>query len=958
MAFTWFGTVAFRDLATTAVLIANLLAAPVFAARLTLPSAREPATVSCGQDTPAINPRAIPANVRVMTEAERSETEKLIEETQIREQGTLSSSFETEKKLRRILEVMEQTYGPSHPLTGFVYGELGRLLIDQERGREGSSYYLRARDVLWDSLGDTHCETHSASQSLMWSLKMQHRFTEALDAIDKQIHAQERRWGNSGQHQLESNRYERSELLKLVAPEERRQQNVVFADQFGTLPPMASILLAAGKLIEARQFDSATAILHGAWKEMRSATDEQPFLEPVLQLYALALSRQGKVAESEVYARLIADSENREEPPQIWSNWSSEAKLWSDYGRALLAEGQASRALKVLRRSCGSLSQLGYDEAALPLIYGGLDPRATGECRTQLARALWAVAQTEPPSARHAFLVEAFETMQPGLVSDATRALGRKAAVDFARTSGQATALEKVERLTREIEEASKALESGRDEAGFVKVDGPEAASLRASLEQRERFLRSEREKVAQSLLSELDQLKGFLAPEPLSVAELQRTSGRALLKPDELLLVPLIGEASERGLIFAISQQKSAWAEIGFTGREVADAVESLRVTLDPCKPGQTTCNDQMKQPFDFLGANGLYEALFGDAAISNLIGEADKLIIVPTGALTSLPPSILLTKPYRPDPTFDEAQQFRLAPWLIKSHSISILPGVAELKTIRTSRTQARKTGRFVAFAEPDYSGQGTTPRQAPVPPVPINRSGVPDPKIADQRSLIATLPPLPGSRLEAERLQAAFPAGKSTVKLYDAATERSLQKLSDVGELAQAEVILFATHGVVAGDNGLREAALVLTPTVPGVGTRDDGLLTSDEIITLSLDSKLLILSACNTALSPDDWAGVKHSELVRAFFQAGARSIIGSHWRIDDGTAPGLLEATIRAMRGPTAMGAAQALRHASLITLMGQNLSSYSPDSAEAEALAQRNAHPAYWAPFTLIGIPD
>ena len=122
----------------------------------------------------------------------------------------------------------------------------------------------------------------------------------------------------------------------------------------------------------------------------------------------------------------------------------------------------------------------------------------------------------------------------------------------------------------------------------------------------------------------------------------------------------------------------------------------------------------------------------------------------------------------------------------------------------------------------------------------------------------------------------------ASDDDVKLGAAATVTTVKSMP----LEQYRVIDFATHGLVAGEvNGLSEPALVLSlPDQPTA--EDDGLLTASRIAKLKLDADWAVLSACNTAAG--DRPGAEGlSGLARAFFYAGARSLLVSHWPVEFG-----------------------------------------------------------------------
>ena len=121
------------------------------------------------------------------------------------------------------------------------------------------------------------------------------------------------------------------------------------------------------------------------------------------------------------------------------------------------------------------------------------------------------------------------------------------------------------------------------------------------------------------------------------------------------------------------------------------------------------------------------------------------------------------------------------------------------------------------------------------------------------------------------------------EGAVYLAQNATETTIKALSANNTLAQARVVHFATHGLLAGETEMlgaskAEPALILSP--PAQATEeDDGLLTASEITQLKLDADWVVLSACNTAAGGSDKQGAEAlSGLARAFFYAGARAML--------------------------------------------------------------------------------
>ena len=105
-------------------------------------------------------------------------------------------------------------------------------------------------------------------------------------------------------------------------------------------------------------------------------------------------------------------------------------------------------------------------------------------------------------------------------------------------------------------------------------------------------------------------------------------------------------------------------------------------------------------------------------------------------------------------------------------------------------------------------------------------------------------------------------------------------------------------------------------------------------------MKLNADWVVLSACNT-IAGDKPGAEALSGLARSFFYAGARALLVSHWAVDSEAATRLTTSTFDRLKADPKLGRAEALRQAMLAYLN--------------DASSPRNAYPAYWGPFALIG---
>jgi CHAT domain-containing protein len=112
-----------------------------------------------------------------------------------------------------------------------------------------------------------------------------------------------------------------------------------------------------------------------------------------------------------------------------------------------------------------------------------------------------------------------------------------------------------------------------------------------------------------------------------------------------------------------------------------------------------------------------------------------------------------------------------------------------------------------------------------------------------------------------------------------------------------------------------------------------------LSASEIAALKLDADWVILSACNTAGGEAEGAQAL-SGLARAFFYAGARALLVSHWYVDSNATVTLIKGAFAELKANPKLGRAEALRR-SMLALIDKG--------------SAAKAHPAVWAPFVVVG---
>ena len=270
------------------------------------------------------------------------------------------------------------------------------------------------------------------------------------------------------------------------------------------------------------------------------------------------------------------------------------------------------------------------------------------------------------------------------------------------------------------------------------------------------------------------------------------------------------------------------------------------------------------------------LYDWLIRPLAADLASSDLDTLVFVLDGSLRNIPMAVL----------FDGTD------YLIQDYNIALAPG---LQLVEPASERS-----------PDYS---------------ILLAGVSE--VPEDSPFFGILNNLPNVEEELNAIRSQIPG---QVLLNEAFTTRSLQTTVNV---ASTPIVHLATHGQFSSD--LDNTYVLAWDNAINVLQLRDLLEVTD--VRRRVPIELLVFSACDTAQG-DDRAALG---LAGVAVQAGARSTIGSLWKVDDASTSVFMQQFYQALTQDN-LSKAAALRQAQLALL----------DHETYQA-------PYYWAPFILVG---
>jgi CHAT domain-containing protein/tetratricopeptide (TPR) repeat protein len=901
-----------------------------------------------------------------------------------KEFGTLTQSPSAIPVADKIATLTEQLYGPRRFEAGVALNNLGQLYSEAGQYGKAESNLRRAVDV-FDRIADRDSypgwgsNMASSLNNLGLLYTKTSRYVQALPLLERAHLLDLAFSGDSSKNAAVSiNNIGLVYLLTGRAGDaEQAFRDALKIDERMSGPDSALVGLRltnlASALTRAGKYNEAMPLLERARKILGKIGGGGFIGVASLdgQIAGL-ISALGRLDDAEnLYKKALASADEfrRRDAQQLVSALAVDNTMMSlqnGLGQVLVKQAKWPEAVRTLDLAVRlAIAQVEAQASALQKIGAGLVLNRDSRIGPIFEAFVSAAAhlRTEDPSRNSALAMTTFEAAQWAKASTTAAALAEMAMRGLARGDSK--------QRVRELQDfiVERGLISAYMDSAVVSGAASRDSEKELQLSKRAVEVEARMASIKKSLMEQLPILGDLMQFNPLTVRDVQLE----LSDNEALVLFFDTSEANprpEETFIWVITKSEVKWARSDLGTSALAREVSALRCGLDyesawavlrsRCpellQVEYTRADDDAGKPlpFDVARAYTLYKALFGQ--IEDLI-KNKRLLIVSSGPLMQLPFQVLVTDP--PQLRMPRlAYEYRDVAWLVRKHAVTVLPAVSSLKALRQYSRDSSATEPFIGFGNPLLSGDPKDPRDISAAgqagekqqceptttrhdasrrgtrPIIVGESGLID--LAEIRSQA----PLPSTA--DELCGVAKELGVDTAKqvfLASRATETQVKRLSDTNELQKYQIVEFATHGAIAGDlSRTSEPGLILTP--PNEATdRDDGYLSASEISGLKLDADWVILSACNTAAG-DERGAEALSGLARAFFYAGARSLLVSHWAVDSQAAVKLVTKAVAELKSHPEIGRSEALRRSMLSMI---------------EASDQDDAHPALWAPFAVVG---
>ena len=301
----------------------------------------------------------------------------------------------------------------------------------------------------------------------------------------------------------------------------------------------------------------------------------------------------------------------------------------------------------------------------------------------------------------------------------------------------------------------------------------------------------------------------------------------------------------------------------------DIESNIENLRLLLNEHEPKPDESIDDYQQRIADAQtkyaqtARELSRKLFGQIAAKL---ERKRLIIVPDGELRYFPVSALP----QPDSVTDEP--------LLLTNEVVYEPSAQTLSVLIKGRRQSTPPAKnLLVFSDPVFSSDD--PRFAP------GSSGFAGTETAKTENFrfvesFDKLSRLTASKDESETIIETLGASGADNYSGFRATRENLLNL----QTSDYKILHFATHGYVNEERP--ELSGIVLSRFDENGRQLNEFFRIQDIYALKLNSDLVVLSACVTGIGKEI-KGEGLMSLNNAFLQTGARSVMASLWKVEDG-----------------------------------------------------------------------
>jgi CHAT domain-containing protein/Tfp pilus assembly protein PilF len=293
----------------------------------------------------------------------------------------------------------------------------------------------------------------------------------------------------------------------------------------------------------------------------------------------------------------------------------------------------------------------------------------------------------------------------------------------------------------------------------------------------------------------------------------------------------------------------------------------------------------------------------LYTQLILPGIDANIKNLIVVPGDILNFLPFETLIT-------------QKEMNRWLVEDYTVTYAPSISSLHELadRKKTNGSKRRMDLLALGDPYFGSLETEENGEDI-----------------LEGFFSTntfnLYRLEYSGIEIEKIGALFSETKKTIFQRESASEDQLKN----HRLEDYKILHFATHSLIDDKKPGRSSIILALDE----NQKEDGLLRMKEIYNLNLNSDLVTLSACQTGLG-QLIRGEGIEGINRAFFYAGASSVLMSLWAVNDQATYQLMERFYTHLRSSDSI--MNALRKAKLEMIDSGTLS-----------------HPYYWAGFIISG---